>query len=296
MLIKANKTAFELMASKYDEIIRGSPYYHNQRKTEVEAIDKFIPTLERNKQGVVLDVGCGTGDQALLLLEKGYFVIGIDPSREMLRLAKEKTKKYKNKIKFHFGDLESFRAGRTRFQAIIVCGSVLNLQKEWRKFFRKVSKLLSPNGILVISFDNMLGMDSFCLLINNFLKREGIKDSLKDFLNILWCLLKNKQFSESWEYRLENKKLPVKLYYLPLGRIKKVLRTEKIKIREIWGTNFLTCLLPSVLYSSAYLNVNRYQNSWLLEILDGIDKRLRRIVYPLASNIIIIARKEGGSL
>lgn len=292
MVIKSNKTAFELMASKYDEIIHGCPYYHNQRKAEIEAIEKFIPTLQSNR-GVALDIGCGTGDQTLLLLEKGYFVIGIDPSQKMLRIAKEKTKKYKNKVRFHFGDLESFKAGRSKFRAIIACGSVLNLLKEWYKFFQSISKLLSSNGILVISFDNMLGIDSFCWLINNLLKGEKIGESFKEVLNILTYFLSNKQLSENWEFWLESKKLPVKLYYLPLGRIKKILIAEKIKIKEIWGTNFLSCFLPSVLYSSAHLDVNKYQNSLLLEVLNKIDKKFRRLVHPLGSNIIIIAHKGG---
>lgn len=38
----------------------------------------------------VLDVGCGTGDVGIALHKRGFPFVGIDPSREMLRLARQK--------------------------------------------------------------------------------------------------------------------------------------------------------------------------------------------------------------
>ena len=40
--------------------------------------------------GLLLDLGCGTGTLSFLLEEKGYEVIGADPSEDMLAVANEK--------------------------------------------------------------------------------------------------------------------------------------------------------------------------------------------------------------
>ena len=42
------------------------------------------------KDGLVLDLGCGTGALTELLAKKGYDMIGVDNSLEMLEIAREK--------------------------------------------------------------------------------------------------------------------------------------------------------------------------------------------------------------
>ena len=40
--------------------------------------------------GILADLGCGTGDLTLMLTQAGYDVIGIDRSEEMLSVLREK--------------------------------------------------------------------------------------------------------------------------------------------------------------------------------------------------------------
>ena len=42
------------------------------------------------RDGIVADLGCGTGTMTEYLAEKGYDMIGIDASEEMLEIAQEK--------------------------------------------------------------------------------------------------------------------------------------------------------------------------------------------------------------
>ena len=48
-------------------------------------IDKFLQCLNGKK---ILDVGCGTGRDCKYIEQKGYDVIGIDISKEMLKIEK----------------------------------------------------------------------------------------------------------------------------------------------------------------------------------------------------------------
>lgn len=292
MIIEDNKTTFELMASRYDEIIRGCPYYYNQREAEMETIYKFVTNPQKNKKSFALDLGCGTGDHSLSLLRKGYFVIGIDPSLEMLKLAKIKTREYKNKINFYDGSIENLKNTQGKFQVVIVCGSVLNLLSNWEEFFGKVGELLSNRGVLIISFDNMLSIEHFCWSLNSLVKCSGVKECFLGLKKVLRNFFKKRSFSEVWPFLLEGKKLPVKLHYMRLGRVKKLLAYNKIKIKEIWGVNFFTCFLPSVLFSSVDLNPKRYKRTKLFWFLKEADRKIRKRSYLLASNVIIIGYKE----
>jgi cyclopropane fatty-acyl-phospholipid synthase-like methyltransferase len=52
------------------------------------------------RPGRILDVGCGTGENALFLASQGYDVVGIDIVPAAIRLAKEKAKQRNVKLEF----------------------------------------------------------------------------------------------------------------------------------------------------------------------------------------------------
>ena len=53
----------------------------------------------------ILELGCGSGNVTEKLLEKGYEVVGIDYSEEMLEIAEEKTEEFGNKVIYIQQDL-----------------------------------------------------------------------------------------------------------------------------------------------------------------------------------------------
>lgn len=90
-----------------------------------------------NKNGCrvksILDLGCGTGGHALILSRRGYRVVGIDRSREMIRIAREKSKeeakgmKKKPSVEFFQGDITSVHL-RRKFDAVISMFAVMGYQ------------------------------------------------------------------------------------------------------------------------------------------------------------------------
>ncbi len=65
-----------------------APLYQAEYKEKSDHLDAFLSHLQRNAK--ILDVACGVGVDAAYMKAKGYNVIGVDLSKEMLKLAKAK--------------------------------------------------------------------------------------------------------------------------------------------------------------------------------------------------------------
>ena len=77
--------AFDRIAPRYDQLWTNSPVGRLQR----DAVWRHVDSLFR-RGDAVLDLGCGTGEDALHLMQSGVRVTAIDSSPEMVRLASER--------------------------------------------------------------------------------------------------------------------------------------------------------------------------------------------------------------
>lgn len=74
--------------SSYNE--NSEKYYAEYKKIYFSKIhNQFLKYLPDKTSSSILDVGCGSGRDAYSLAKRGYKVTAVDPSSEMLRLAKE---------------------------------------------------------------------------------------------------------------------------------------------------------------------------------------------------------------
>src|SRR5690606_33495093 len=81
-LKKANHTVKMI---KFDKIGIG---YNSTRKADPFLADKLLEHLNPEKAGTYLDIGCGTGNYTSELEKRGFKLIGIDPSENMLEVAR----------------------------------------------------------------------------------------------------------------------------------------------------------------------------------------------------------------
>lgn len=102
-------------------------------------------------EGILLDLACGTGTLSLMLSEKGYDVIGVDGSEEMLTQAQEKKMETGADVIFLCQRMEELDLFGTINAAVSTLDSInhvtdVNTVKE---IFRRVSLFMEDKGIFV---------------------------------------------------------------------------------------------------------------------------------------------------
>lgn len=107
--------------------------------------------------GIVLDLGCGTGTMTERLAGYGYDMIGIDNSEEMLELAMEKRMESGHDILYLFQDMRGFELYGTVRAVVSVCDSVNYITEpdELEEVFRLVNNYLDPKGIFLFDFNTV---------------------------------------------------------------------------------------------------------------------------------------------
>lgn len=109
--------------------------------------------------GLVCELGCGTGEMTERLAKAGYDMIGIDRSVEMLQIAQEKKFASGADILYLCQEMQSFELYGTVRAVVSVCNSLNYILEdaELLEVFRLVNNYLDPGGIFL--FD--LNMDAY---------------------------------------------------------------------------------------------------------------------------------------
>jgi len=103
-----------------------------------------------DKEGLVIDASCATGDITIGLKKKGIKVIGINISKEEIMAAREKAEKEGIKIDFVIGDLTSAPFKDSTFTQIISLDTLEHITDD-NKVFQEFARQLKVSGRLIIS-------------------------------------------------------------------------------------------------------------------------------------------------
>ena len=161
--------AYTSFAQVYDMFMDNVPY---------EEWSRYVISLlkeEKIEDGLVLDLGCGTGKMTRLLAAAGYDMIGIDYSEDMLEIAREcqyplaalpdvevetaeasaDNTGQTADILYLLQDMREFELYGTVRAVISICDSMNYIleEEELLQVFRLVNNYLDPKGIFIFDLN-----------------------------------------------------------------------------------------------------------------------------------------------
>ena len=107
--------------------------------------------------GLVLELGCGTGTMTELLADAGYDMIGVDNAEEMLAEAMEKREESGHDILYLLQDMEEFELYGTVRAVVSVCDSLnyITEEEDLLHVFSLVNNYLDPKGIFIFDMNTV---------------------------------------------------------------------------------------------------------------------------------------------
>jgi len=136
-------------------------FEHNLHKYDKYRIPVIHKYLRHNKNDIILDYGCGSGELIQLLYKYGYQSEGYDPSSEAVQTAGRVLKD----IKF-YTEIDQIN----RLYDAITCFQVIYCSNDKSKLLDSMVDLLIPNGILFLGITNHHALYYF--LRRNFIPKK----------------------------------------------------------------------------------------------------------------------------
>jgi SAM-dependent methyltransferase len=135
----------KIVENGYDRIYKKYDSYYGISMNRRELADflKLIP-----KRSTVLDIGCGSGRVTKFLTDHDLNVVGIDISRNMLKLAKQKAPG----AEFYRQDMRKLDFPKESFDGALALYSIIHVPRKYHSgIFKKIYRALKPKGIALIS-------------------------------------------------------------------------------------------------------------------------------------------------
>ena len=134
------ENAYDIWAHQYDTNVNRTRDL--DKKCTIETLNNLV---FKN----VLELGCGTGKNTELLLNKAEKIIGLDFSQEMLNKAKEKISD--KRVTFKKADLTKDWKIENNFADLITSSLTLEHIKNLDHIFSQANQKLNKNGLFFIS-------------------------------------------------------------------------------------------------------------------------------------------------
>ena len=128
-----------------------------------EKMAEILPTIFENfnvQPQRILDIACGEGTFAVEMAKRGFQVVGVDISEEMLKFAKEKAKNENVNVEFICGDMRSLDFNE-EFGLVTCWFDSLNYLltlKDLEKAFAGVYKALKKDGLFIFDMNTKYGL------------------------------------------------------------------------------------------------------------------------------------------
>lgn len=143
--------SYTSFAMVYDTFMDNIPYD--------QWTDYIISLLKKYgvEDGLVLDMGCGTGNITMPLSVAGYDMIGIDNSEDMLTIAREKAMDSSEDILYLLQDMTAFELYGTVKAVVSICDSInyITKKEDLLQVFKLVNNYLDPEGLFIFDLNTV---------------------------------------------------------------------------------------------------------------------------------------------
>lgn len=141
--------AYESFASVYDLFMDDVDY-----DCWVKYIEEIWKKFNVNPE-LICELGCGTGNITLRLAEKGYDIIGVDLSADMLSEARKKAAEKGLDVLFLLQDMREFELYGTVNSILCLCDSLnyITEDEDIQEVFDLVNNYLHPGGVFIFDLN-----------------------------------------------------------------------------------------------------------------------------------------------
>jgi SAM-dependent methyltransferase len=136
--------AFDQAAETYDQEMKANPSMRYMRGISLATLKDAFSASQR-----VLEIGCGTGEEALALARAGVRVLATDPSAKMLAVTERRLVEE---------GLEDWEYGERSFDGAYSSFGPLNGESSLQPVAVALAALIRPRGLLVASVMNRFHM------------------------------------------------------------------------------------------------------------------------------------------
>ena len=149
------ESAYDRIAPQYDDSVGRSAVSRRAKQLALRKVKELTPT-----GGTLLDIGCYTGIEALLLAQQGFRVVGVDLSSAMVQIAASKAKQRRLQRDVNFEvmracDIKSLVGrGYAAFDTAYSVYGTLNLEPRIREFKEGLLAVLKERGRFVCGLLN----------------------------------------------------------------------------------------------------------------------------------------------
>lgn len=144
-------SSYELTSwASYD--FESNKYFDDYSKLHFSDVHRqFVKFLPSRFGAKVLDIGCGSGRDALSLARRGYQVTAVEPSKKMLELASSKNN-HKNIVWVNDWLPNLYSLGTTKYEFALISAVWMHIPPQERiRSLERISSALTQNGRLALT-------------------------------------------------------------------------------------------------------------------------------------------------
>lgn len=142
---------------------------YKRKRGEINRYPIPNPPLPESDGSNLLDIGCSWGRWSIAAAQKGYNVIGIDPSLGAVMAGQRIANSFDLPIKFVVADARNLPLRRSTFQTVFSYSVLQHLSRQdAKKVLQQVKRVLEPGGVSLIQMATAFGLRN----LQNQMKRR----------------------------------------------------------------------------------------------------------------------------